>query len=416
MKQNIFEILKFRPYLFFVVSTLFSNIGTGMQVIANSWLILDISGQVSSIAIFLMCYTLPGIFLSPLTGIIVDKIDRRWLAISMDIYRGLILLTIFVLWHLGSLLTWHLYLMGILIAIGDQIYSPAAAAMIREVVKKDMLLSANASTSIAMQVGALIGAGFAGLIIAVSSAIDIMWINALSFVVSSFLLNFVRKGYKSPSTNISKVKGYKKYFSQLTDGIRYIVDNTSIIPMYILIFCITATVRTINVLLAPFAKDVLAVGSVGFGYIDASFALGAILGGLLLPNIYNKFNFNKTVVLLMGMLSCGLIGFSLSNKLIIAMLFFFLIGASVNVKIVCLTLVQQIVSLDYQGRVHSTFNAIFSVLTFGLYFLMGYLGDLISLRWLYSFQGIIVIVVVILVLNSKSVCVKAVKNEKKLPV
>nr|WP_237565113.1 MFS transporter [Parageobacillus thermoglucosidasius] len=179
-----FEILRQRPFLFYFIGTTVSMFGTGMQFIANSWLAIKLTRASFSVAVVLVCAAIPGILLSPFIGVFVDRWDRRLLSVYMDLFRAAIVLTIPIFWWLGQLQPWHLYAMAFFVALGDQVYNPSTMALIREVIPKEMLLSANSFSSIANQIGGLIGASMAGLIITYSSMFGIFFIICDPFMKS----------------------------------------------------------------------------------------------------------------------------------------------------------------------------------------------------------------------------------------
>ncbi|MDQ0195352.1 MFS transporter [Paenibacillus wynnii] len=385
------EIFRFRPYVLYFIGHTVSLLGTGMQFIATSWLAMQLTGNNASVAYVLIFTSLPGVVLSPVIGVFVDRFDRKWLAVLMDLFRAAVLVVIPFLWWEGLLEPWHLYTATFLIALGDEIYTPAAMSLIREVLPPKMLLYANSTNAIAMQTGAMLGAGIGGVIVSLSSAVVVMIINAVSFIISALCIVLIRKGIVRPTEmpQVSKV-GYRRFMSEIRLGLSYIRSRHNIMIFYAMIFFIRMSLYTINVLLGPFTKETLKVGAVGFGYIDACFALGAVVGNLLLPSITRARGNNFVMVLGMIGTALSIFLFGFSESLGIAMFFYFLIGAFFQVGILYMTRAQEVTELSYQGRVHSTFNTFFSILSLGIYLGMAHLIEILSFRSLYLLQGIIV--------------------------
>jgi DHA3 family macrolide efflux protein-like MFS transporter len=385
-----FEIFRHRPYLFYFIGTTVSMFGTGMQFIANSWLAMELTGASFSVAVVLVCSAVPGIVLSPFVGVFVDRWDRRWLSVCMDFFRAVILLAVPILWWMGQLQAWHLYVMAFFIALGDQVYNPSTMALIREVIPKEILLSANSFSSIANQIGGLVGAGAAGLIIAYFSPMVIMIVNAGTFIFSAICLLAMRRGVIKPVRSNGKGGTWKKFLGELSDGFTYIRLHREIIPKYLMVLLFIATLRTINVIIAPFALNELEVGTNGFGFIDASFGIGALIGGLVLPIATRMYG--EKALMPFGVLAMGvsLVLFSLSQNLWMAVVGYSLIGITFQTRILYLTEAQKSTGLEYQGRVYSTFNTFFSFTSLVVYMVMGFIGEIFSYRWLYAVQGGIV--------------------------
>lgn len=381
------SVFQNRSYLMYFIATTGSSLGTGMQYVANSWLALQLTGSDASVAIVLLCSTIPGIVLSPVIGGMVDRFDRKYLVACADSFRALVLTSIPILYHLGLLRPWQLYAMALLVAVGDQIYTPSAMAMVREIMPKDQLLNANVTTGVGNQIGALVGSGMSGLIISWFSPVAVMWVNAASFVFSAIFISLIRKGYVSPTITLTHGKSWSLLLKQVQEGVQYIRLNKSIISIYFIMLFLTMTIRTINTLLAPFAKDVLKVGTQGFGYIDASFALGSIAGGVLLPRIVRFIGQARTLVGGLFFISLSLGFLSVSYAVWFAMFAYFILGISFQVRVLLLTAAQKNTLLEYQGRVHATFNLFFSMASLLVYVVIGYLSEKLPLRWLYLFQG-----------------------------
>ena len=380
-------IFGIRPYALYFAGHTVSMTGTGMQLIANGWLALQITHTNLSVAIVLIASTLPGVLLAPIVGVYVDRFDRRILAASMDLFRACVLLGIPLLWWLHQLQPWHLYVMAFCLGVGDYTYNAAVLGLIREVVPADQLLLANATTGVAAQVGGAVGAPLAGLVIIVSSPVVVMLINAVSFVFSAGCILAMRRGYRPARGVGTPLRTSRQFWADFAEGVRYIRAHHHLIGLYAVMLVILATLRTINVLLPAFAKETLAVGPAGFGYIDGMFGVGAIAGNLLLPAL------SAPTVSAWAMpggvlaLAASLWLFAASHTLTMAMWAYFFIGLAYPVRILYLTAAQHATDLDVQGRVHTTFGIFFTLSTLSVYLIMGILSQTTSLRWLYAGQG-----------------------------
>nr|MBA2681891.1 MFS transporter [Ktedonobacteraceae bacterium] len=174
-------VFRVRSYSCYFLGSSVSWIGNSMQFIAESWLALQLTHQAFSVAIVLVATSLPGTVLSPLLGVYIDRFDRKWLAAWMDIFRGCVLLAMPILWWANLLQPWHIYLVTLLVSIGDTVFTPTISALIQEVVPQEHLLSANSFNSVALQIGSLLGASLAAIIIVISSAPMALLVDALTF-------------------------------------------------------------------------------------------------------------------------------------------------------------------------------------------------------------------------------------------
>lgn len=390
-----------RSYSFYFLGSSVSWIGNSMQFIAESWLVLQLTHQVFSVAIVLVATSLPGTVLSPLLGVYIDRFDRKWLAFWMDVFRGCVLLALPILWWTNLLQPWHIYLVILLVSIGDTMFTPAVSALIQEVVPQEYLLSANSFNSVALQIGSLMGASLAGIIIVISSAPIALLVDSFTFFFSASCILLMRRGsIRSVNSVESPSHPFKQYIAELKEGVNYIRQRQTLVVSYISMFFISSTLSVINVLITPFAKNVLHIGVQGFGYMETVFAFGSIIGNLLMPVLSKQFGRQR--VMLSGLCAMGisLLLLAMASNLWSALLSYFLLGSTFAVWALYFTSVQERVANEYQGRTYATFNAFSSSLSLVIFLAMGLLASQVSLRLLYGLQASLLILVVVLTYKS----------------
>ena len=224
-----------------------------------------------------------------------------------------------------------------------------------------------------------------------------MLCNGVTFVFSACCLlhiknySFILNDYSSQSYTL------KRFISETRLGIACVMQNLEIAFRYLVYLFLFTTVKTINVLLAPFVRDVLYLGASEFGYIDATFAAGAIVSSLLLPQLMRKYNAEVIALFCIFLLSSSLIFFSTSNNFWIAVSGYFLIGLFIQTREYFLTKAQIITDDEFQGRVYSIFNIFMSVSSLAIYIFIGTLIDIYSSRFLYVFQALLIAIVGLIV-------------------
>jgi MFS transporter, DHA3 family, macrolide efflux protein len=356
-----------------------------MEFIAISWLAMELTGRGYAVALVLIFGTIPGILFAPLVGVLVDRFNRQRLAVWMDVFRAVVIIAVPVLWWLGVLEPWHLYAMTFLTALGDVVFWPTRMSLVREIVPERLLLTANATTLASIQTGIVLGAASSGLFIALVPPIWALVFDALSYLLSAVSLLFM---VYRPVQHL--VEARASFLTDLRSGFAYIARHRELFFPYFIMLVMQTTPRAINTLLPPFSKDVLKVGAAGFGLIDASWAIGAVLGGLAIPVLVKRLR--KTNLMIWGLfaLSFAIITFAASQNLIWGMLSYLAMGFVMQTRVLYQTSAQEKTELEYQGRVHSSFSTLFSIASLGIYMLMGYLGEIVSLGWLYVLQAAII--------------------------
>src|SRR5436190_14349078 len=114
-RDRLLLIFRYRQYRLFFTGYLITSIGNSMQLLANSWLALVLSGSPSAVAYIFIASALPGVLLSPFIGVMVDRFDRRWIIAFTDTARALILILLFLSGLYGTLQVWHLYIVTFLL-------------------------------------------------------------------------------------------------------------------------------------------------------------------------------------------------------------------------------------------------------------------------------------------------------------
>src|SRR5579863_5566296 len=184
------------PFFFFAM--LVSLFGTGMNFAGVTWYVLGATHSTVKVSLIVILVTLPGLVVPPFGGVLIDRVDRRYLGIVIDAARALIVLGTAALAYSGRLALWELYSMVLLLGVGFAIYWSTTNALIQELVPKDKLVAANATVLIAVQ-GGMAGAGaLVGFIYERAGLAGILGIDGTTYLISAICLLLLRHGYYAP--------------------------------------------------------------------------------------------------------------------------------------------------------------------------------------------------------------------------
>ncbi len=397
-RDKLLLIFRYRQYALFFTGYLISSIGNSMQLLTNSWLALVLTGSPSAVAYMFIASALPGVALSPFIGVLIDRFDRRVIIMFTDTFRALILFALFLVGIHGQLQAWHLYVMAFLLSLGDVIYTPSAIALLREEISQDILMYTHSYNGIARQVGGIAGAALAGILIVAYSPYIVLCVNGFSFLFSVVTVFSMRKGYRSPLELSKDEEPVRRLFmSDFLDGVKYIKSRSDVIILYSVISVVLFTLNIINVAVAIFVKDVLKSTVSVLSYMEAAFAIGYVLGNIVITAMAASKGIIRTMTMGVWALVLALVMLALSFNAPMAVLSYFLVGATMPVWLLYLTSVQKIVPNHYQGRVSSTFNTFLSVTSLVIFFGLSYLFKAVSVRTLYILQVVLLIIPCIMV-------------------
>src|SRR5579859_5539509 len=123
------KILAQRGLRYILAANIISMFGSGMNTAAVTWHILKATGSEVNLAWLIILQTIPAMLLLPFSGVVIDREDRRHLVMILDGARGAIILIVAILALTHRVQLWHLYTMGVLVAIGFWMFWPTINAL-----------------------------------------------------------------------------------------------------------------------------------------------------------------------------------------------------------------------------------------------------------------------------------------------
>jgi len=310
---------------------------------------------------------LPVLVFSLVAGAIADVVNRR----------HLLILTQFTLALLAALLGWltlrgvdSLPVIYIVIAASAAVSTfdlPAHQALIPNLVPRDTLTNAFSLDSIAYTTGAILGPTLGGLVIASLGVANVYLINALSFTAVIFALlamgpiHQATGGFtqETAALHASHNRG-ASFQSAITDGLRFVFRQPIILGCMLLDFFATFF-SSATFLLPIFAKEILAVGVRGYGWLVAAPSIGAgIVAGVF--SMRKEVKHQGPILLgAVGVFGLATIGFGLARAFWLTFLSLAFTGAADAVSTIIRNTIRQLQTPDYiRGRVVSV-NQIFFV-------------------------------------------------------
>ncbi len=267
------------------IASTISGVGTWMQDTAGTWLMTALTRSPLLIALMQTAASLPVLLLGLLAGATADIFDRRKLLIFWQSWMLGSVGILAVLTFLGHVSPWTLLAFTFLLNIGSSMNNPAWQAIVPELVPPELIpdsVSLNAaSNNLARAVGPALG----GLLVAAFRRIDtgsasVFLLNALSFAaVIWVLVNWKRQPlFKStlPSERVA---------ASIRSGLRYVRYAPELQATLVRTFTYTFFISAIWSLLAVVASRDLHQGALGYGILNGSLGLGALLAATSLPRL-----------------------------------------------------------------------------------------------------------------------------------
>ncbi len=254
------------------MASIFSNLGSFLQAVAASWLMLELTGSATWVGLMAASATLPLLFLSLAAGAVADMFDRRWVLVAAQSTMGLAAGAMALLAALDLITPSLLLALGLLLGVGLAFNLPSWQATVPDLVPRGMVASAVALNSVAFNVARAIGPALGGLLIVVSGAQMAFALNALSFLGVIVVLIVLARRMPTPERDETSM------LNAIALGIRYARFTKPFRRVLVLasLFAITsAAVQTI----LPNRTEELGGHAGTYGILLGAMGLGALFGG-----------------------------------------------------------------------------------------------------------------------------------------
>ena len=262
----------YRRYFFGQATSL---VGTWMQMAAQSWLVLSLTGSAAALGVIVALQTLPVLLLAPYGGVIADRVDKRRLMIALQTAMGLQALALGLLTITGSVQIWEIGVLAVILGLNNAFENPARQSFVLEMVGPDTLRNAVSLNSVQVNVARAVGPAVAGLLIATVGTGECFLINAASFVAVVGSLVSMERSTLHPTPPAPRAAG------QLREGLRYARATPEIIVPLLMMTLVGTLAYEFQVSLPVMARHTLHAGAEGYGFMTAAMGVGAIVGGLV---------------------------------------------------------------------------------------------------------------------------------------
>src|SRR5512133_2265705 len=164
-----------------------SQIGDGLTSLALLIVINKLTGSTAALAVMMIVIAVPQLVFGLISGVFVDRWDRKRIMVISDVLRGLLVLGFLLVRRPEDI--WVFYVLGFLQAVVGTFFSPARTAMIPTLVERDALLAANALSQTTQVITSVIGSALAGVLVGLAgSAWPAFILDGLSFFISAFFI------------------------------------------------------------------------------------------------------------------------------------------------------------------------------------------------------------------------------------
>lgn len=337
-------------YRRFWISNVVRVFGLQFRFIGTGWLVVDgLDRSPIWIGIVGLAVSLPTILLSVPAGIISDRYDTKAVLLVSQVATAALsfVLAFAIVTDVATIwlvIAWSL-VVGALAALAN----PAQQAILPRLIEMEAMPSAVALNSTVWNTMAIIGPATAGVLIAVVGTGQAFFVTAAGFAVSAVMVASLRLDPVAPVSDEER--------GGMFEGVRYILKHQLFFATIGLSFFTSLFGASYQRLLPVFADDVLDVGSVGFGSMEASIGLGGFLGTLSILKIGAGRYAGVTMLASAGIFGLFIAAFAGSRVLPLSLVMLFCAGFASSMYLnLGMTLLQVNVPDLLRGRVMAVWS------------------------------------------------------------
>ena len=209
-------------------------------------------------------------------GIIIGKVNRKWLLVVLDIFRMFVVIGFLFAMNYYEFQIWLLYPVAILVGLGNSLFWPTAQAFVQELVNEKDYFNANKLLSASYQVGSILGAGVGGFIVHYYTPSIALWINAATYFISGIFISLAP--FKRDKTDHKP----EKLFQALSRGFSFLRGKYDILTLGLTtILSDVAIWGALSILTITISKEIFNKGTWGYGLMDGLYGIGALILSLI---------------------------------------------------------------------------------------------------------------------------------------
>lgn len=278
--RHIFSHNAFRTFWF---SFTFSVIGDSMARVALTWFVFSITDSAEALGLLAFAYTAPIIIGGLLAGPLLDKFDRRNVMIADNTIRGCTMLLIPMLYDLGVLQVWHVYIVALVYGFFMMFTLAGSPSLVPDMVDEEDLDTANALETISYTVASVVGPPIAGFLITMIAAPDIIIIDVISYFLFAFALSRIRL-HQDKSKHLTCTETVQESYG-LGDSIRLLLNNKILLSTTLMFMAANIGLGTLFVWLPIMTDRVFSGGAELYGILLGAIAIGEVVSAILTGSI-----------------------------------------------------------------------------------------------------------------------------------
>ena len=344
-----------------VIGQIISLFGNAAIRFALPLYLLNMTGSSALFGTVTACAIIPSILLTPVGGIIADRVNKRNIMVALDFFTAFVILIFSVLMNAVNLVVLLTTVLMLLYGIAGA-YQPSVQASIPALVSKEHFMAANSVINTISSFSSLIGPVLGGILYSTHGLYPVLVVCMICFFLSALMEIFIKIPHEKQPAETSLSAILKKDFSE---SFAFITKEKPFIGKTLLTICgINLFLSSMIIVGLPYIiTEVLdlpsALSNQLYGYASGALAAGGLCGGISAGIFAGKLSFRKSGNLVMVCalcifpmaLSMLLISSPLINYAVITLCCFIMMVFSTLFTVQMMTFVQSETPANLIGKV-----------------------------------------------------------------
>ena len=302
MNQKLFS----KDFTLVVIGQIISLFGNAALRFALPLYLLNQTGSSALYGAVMACAFIPAILLSPVGGIVADRVNKRNVMVILDFFTAAVILTFCLLMDGADLVIMLTVTLMILFGIAGA-YQPSVQASIPALVGMDHMMAANSVVNAISSFSALLGPVLGGVLYSAYGLRPVLMVCMTCFVLSAVMEIFIHIPFQKQAAGGSMWKTVRSDFVQ---SVRFICKEQPIIGKAVLAVCgINLFLSSMITVALPYlTTEVLDLNAVQanrlYGYAEGILAAGGLAGGICAGVFAKRLSVKKAGTLIVVSAGC----------------------------------------------------------------------------------------------------------------
>jgi len=350
---RVFPAFRSRNYRLYFAGQLISLIGTWLQMVAQGWLVWQLTGSALAVGSVAAVAGLPMFLFSFFGGMAADRFDKRKILFFTQASAMVLALALGGLTVTDRISVPAIAFLAFLLGVVHAIDSPARQAFVVELVGKKYLQSAIALNSGIFNGARVIGPSIAGFVIYFAGTGGAFLMNGVSYLAVLAALLFIKTKSNLPEVHPHPMRAIQQ-------GLFYAWTHPVIKTLLFLTAVTSIFGWSYATMLPVIAAGTFGLNAQGLGFLYSAAGLGALAAMVLVSAFSAKIHPSVFIFGGNALFAAGIFLFTLAAHLPLALFFLFIAGLGLLAQFSTINgTIQHLVSDNFRGRIMSLYTFMF---------------------------------------------------------